>query len=258
MLDSVQVHGAARPAGAVEGVPAAPGERGTVSPGFDVAGIILRCRRTADLSQRELAHLLGVSPSTVARWETGERIPGADVLAAVADLAGYRLGLVNHRHEPVAAAPSETLRDRAGRRAPAHLDVHLWEETVWQRDWSAPGGWVCFERTVHAPRRRWRDRKRDDYARLPVQRAPGCVPFHGQAMRRWCHDVTTAADHEHWQATLAATRQARLDLVRQRQPRLPDPEPCTCADVCYRLPHCMADCSCQCESAASMGRHSPH
>ena len=60
---------------------------------LDVVGFILRCRRVADMSQRDLARVLGVCASTVARWETGEREPVASMLARIAWVAGLELTL---------------------------------------------------------------------------------------------------------------------------------------------------------------------
>lgn len=43
-------------------------------------------RRCAHLSQAELARALGVSPSTIARWEAGTRVPRADLALRYAKL----------------------------------------------------------------------------------------------------------------------------------------------------------------------------
>lgn len=44
-----------------------------------------RLREDAGLSVRALANALGVSPSTVARWETGEREPSGPFLFVYVD-----------------------------------------------------------------------------------------------------------------------------------------------------------------------------
>ncbi|WP_207474580.1 helix-turn-helix transcriptional regulator [Tessaracoccus sp. SD287] len=221
-----------------------------------MVGIILRCRRTADLSQRELAALLGVSPSTVARWETGERMPNADTLAAIADLAGYRMGLIDHRGEPVTPAPRETLRDRRGRRIPPHLDVVLQEDTVWQADPEVPGGWRSVPHTIHTPRRWRRDLHRDDVAHTAVTRVSGCVPFHTNhdGSRRQCHDIPTPQDHADWSAIVATihqTRRQQRQAERATWPRVPAPEPCFCDVDCHEGPGCSLGCPCHCEPAVS-------
>lgn len=56
-----------------------------------VPGLVRRARRTADLSQRDLAAALGVSQSMVARWETGRSVPCLALLARLLRLAGLRL-----------------------------------------------------------------------------------------------------------------------------------------------------------------------
>ena len=225
-------------------------------PGFDVVGIILRCRRTADLSQRELAAVLGVSASTVARWETGERIPNAVTVGKIAELAGYRLGLFDHHDEPVKAAPRETLRDRGGRRIPPHLDVVLHEDTVWRPNALLPGGWECLKHTIHTPRRWWRDVQRDQDARTAAEQASGCVPFHSDrgGSRRRCRDIPTPRDHAHWAAVVREihqTRQQAMEVTRAHRPKQPEPEPCFCDVDCDERTSCPPDCRCGCEPATS-------
>ncbi|MGD8215724.1 helix-turn-helix domain-containing protein [Aestuariimicrobium sp. Y1814] len=213
---------------------------------FDVIGILLRCRRVADLSQRDLAALLQVSPSTVARWENGTRMPPADVLAAVVALAGYRLAMVDDQDQPIEPAPSEPLRDRAGRRVPAHLDVHLWHETIWGLTDS--GNWGYTTRSVHAPRRVTRDRHRQWLADhgVPVVGAPGHVPYHGVLAHRRCHDIPTLRDFQHWRDCFTSDMRARTRARLLRWPITP-PEPCFCTVECHEHPGCPTDCPCQCE-----------
>lgn len=47
-----------------------------------------RCRRIADLTQREAAAALGLHQSAVAMWETGKTAPRAALLPKVAELYG--------------------------------------------------------------------------------------------------------------------------------------------------------------------------
>ncbi|MBZ2197812.1 helix-turn-helix domain-containing protein [Occultella gossypii] len=90
---------------------------------FDVAGHVLRARRRGDLSQRELAALLGVSQSTVNRYEQ----PGAEIgvrhLAQALAEGGLRLAVVDESGQEVVPVRADEVRDNAGRRFPAHLEV---------------------------------------------------------------------------------------------------------------------------------------
>jgi transcriptional regulator with XRE-family HTH domain len=85
-------------------------------------GMLRRIRRTADVSQRELAAMLGVAPSTVGRWEAGENSPDLETVARLAGIAGLRLALVDPDDRVVAPMAEDAMRDRGGRRFPAHLD----------------------------------------------------------------------------------------------------------------------------------------
>lgn len=90
---------------------------------FDVAGYVRRVRRLADLSQRELAALLGVSRAAVGRMETGEAGVDAETLSQMLGLAGLRLCVVDESGDAVPPVPRDVLRDHAGRHFPSHLDV---------------------------------------------------------------------------------------------------------------------------------------
>ena len=90
--------------------------------GLDIARYVARVRRIADLSQRELAQRLGVGPATVGRWESGGSM-AVDVLERVLGLAGLRLQVVDESGQVVPPFGSDAVRDNAGRRFPAHLDV---------------------------------------------------------------------------------------------------------------------------------------
>jgi len=99
-----------------------PPEPIDVTAGLDAPGMLRRTRRTADLSQRELAAALGVAQATVARWETGVTSPNLETVCRLAEIAGLRLVLVDEQGRSVPPMAEDALRDRAGRRFPAHLD----------------------------------------------------------------------------------------------------------------------------------------
>jgi len=92
-------------------------------PTFDLAGCLRRIRRSADLSQRELAARLSVSKSAIAAAEKAVGGLDARVLARAAELAGLRLALLDGAGAEVTAMAGGAVRDGAGRHFPAHLDT---------------------------------------------------------------------------------------------------------------------------------------
>ena len=106
--------------------------------------LILRAaRRHADLSQRDLAALSGVPATTIAAVETGR-----DVRVTVFDRllteCGWDLCVLDIRGHRVEALTDNGLRDRAGRRYPAHLDVRAvadrydWWGDIYIGSWGLP------------------------------------------------------------------------------------------------------------------------
>ncbi|WP_433506093.1 helix-turn-helix domain-containing protein [Pseudonocardia halophobica] len=93
---------------------------------LDVSGLVRAVRRRADLSQRELAQKAGVAVSTVGRIEARRLVPTVAALERLLALAGLALVAVDERYvlvEPQRDVPRDGMRDGAGRRYPAHLDV---------------------------------------------------------------------------------------------------------------------------------------
>ena len=106
--------------------------------------LILRAaRHHADLSQRDLAALSGVPATTIAAVETGR-----DVRLAVFDRllarCGWDLCVLDSRGHRVESLTDSGLRDRAGRRYPAHLDVrpvadrYDWWGDIYIGSWGLP------------------------------------------------------------------------------------------------------------------------
>jgi HTH-type transcriptional regulator/antitoxin HipB len=89
----------------------------------DLPGYVRRARRLAGRSQRALAAVLGISPSQVAKWETGQRAPSVPELIDVLALAGLGLAVVDGSGRPVAPMRPDAARDRGYRLFPAHRDV---------------------------------------------------------------------------------------------------------------------------------------
>jgi transcriptional regulator with XRE-family HTH domain len=126
--------------------------------GNDLVGMVRRIRRTADLSQRELAARIGVSKSAVAAAESGRA--GFDVRALIraAEVAGLRLVLVDAQGQEVPGMDPDAVRDTAGRLYPAHLDTRYSDEGWWHDEhrYSRNRVWYRFDRD-----RRRRDALRD-------------------------------------------------------------------------------------------------
>lgn len=190
---------------------------------LDAAGMVVRVRRLADLSQRDLAALLGVSPATVARWESGARRIELAALEAVLRVAGFRLEVVDDQGRAVAPVPADAVRDNSGRRFPAHLDVQPPDVLPYEAisspryDRDAPKGWYH--------RRQERD----------LQRAAGLAPA------------------EHPTATeLAQRRRRRLLAGRPAPSQGPlTREECQCPASCWVGRECLSSCGCQCEPASA-------
>ncbi len=224
---------------------------------LDVPGLIRRARRIADLSQRDLAEWLGVCPATVGHWETGQRVPDLHHLEVVLRLAGLRLLVVVAAGDPGDADPGDPgdadpsegetdedaggpgaalgdvlpmrddgVRDRGGRRYPAHLDpAPLYR--VWRPRWDRP------ELNVLCHRRRRRDAQGAPNEPRPL-------------------DHVTAGDVL---ATLAEWRAQRLAKIRRSMPprtspaseSAPESEWCTCPVECDENGVCVDACRCRCD-----------
>lgn len=94
--------------------------------GYSLSSIVRRVRRTADLSQRELAHHARVGVGTVAGVETGRLNPSIPTLQRILHAASYQLVVVDASGRLV--LPLEVwqdVADGAARRFPAHLDTIL-------------------------------------------------------------------------------------------------------------------------------------
>ena len=92
---------------------------------FDCGDYVRRLRRHADLSQRELARVSGVSRGVIERIEAGTVDPKVGQLQALLDLVSWGVTVtdVDGRLVIPLREFEENLRDGADRRFPAHLDV---------------------------------------------------------------------------------------------------------------------------------------
>ncbi|MEW2441563.1 GNAT family N-acetyltransferase [Micromonospora marina] len=123
----------------------------------DLGDLIRRLRRRADLSQRELAARAGVPQPTIARIESGRTgDPQYRTIERLVQALGGRMhvelapgsGRDADALAEAAPVPHDEMRDLAGRRYPAHLDV--WEVRE-PRDW--PGAW--WAEWYRLPPRQW-------------------------------------------------------------------------------------------------------
>lgn len=92
-------------------------------PTFEAGPLLVRARRVADLSQRDLARLAGVPQASVAALESGTRGVRLEVFARLVAASGLRLAVLRPDGEEVAPFAADAVRDNGGRRFPAHLDV---------------------------------------------------------------------------------------------------------------------------------------
>lgn len=92
-------------------------------PTFEAGPLLVRARRVADLSQRDLARLAGVPQASVAALEAGTRGVRLGVFARLVAAAGMRLAVLGTDGEELVPFAADAVRDNAGRRFPAHLDV---------------------------------------------------------------------------------------------------------------------------------------
>ena len=193
----------------------------------------------ADLSQRELARALDVSKSSVGDAESGTSGLDARLLARAAALAGLRIALLDAGGGEVAPMSAEAVRDRSGRRYPAHLDTRYSEDDWWHgtHRYAREQPWYTFDRD-----RRTRDR----YTRRHGVPADHQLPQPGDSPQ------------ERAAARVAARRTQRAEERRRRFLAgefrgLPEPFECCCPPRCDELddrngrPVHAQDCPCSCD-----------
>jgi HTH-type transcriptional regulator/antitoxin HipB len=186
---------------------------------FDGARFIVRARRVADLSQRELADSIGVARATIGRLESGVAKVDTGTLSVILARAGLRLAVLDRDGREIPPFPVDALRDHADRRFPGHLDARPPQD--------APSDRVHPRRGAPEPRG-W-------YQQRP-----------SRARRRLRSG--TPVDHP----TVSGLREARQEVywkavatAEARRGANPEPE-CSCLDGCFELA-CLVDCPCQCE-----------
>lgn len=189
----------------------------------DVAGLVMRVRRTCDLSQRDLGIALGLDQSQVARIESSRRRVDLPLLAEILSLADLRIVVLDRDGVEVVPVAHDVLRDNAGRRMPAHLDVR------------APSDWpmsamINAHSDRPAPRAWYHHRARRD-------------------RRRVMRDTSAMNDQptRSGLARIERDRSAeRIQARRERAAALLDLD-CSCAGGCWENGACTDACTCRCE-----------
>lgn len=199
-----------------------PGEH----PTWPAVGYLRRVRRLLDLSQRELAQELGVSQGTIAWLESGRRPVGLETLQAALALAGLRLAVLDGDGVEVFPMSDDVVRDRAGRRFGAHLDVMLPEDERWPPHWGAGPRFDRPRNPVVVPARPGRNSRR----------AVAGVPT---------DHVTPSALDDRVTEFAAARRHAVLSRIPDRELSSWSPA-CECPVQCYGTGSCIDQCPCQC------------
>ncbi|MCX5068849.1 helix-turn-helix domain-containing protein [Micromonospora lupini] len=160
-------------------------DRTVETAGADLGEVIRALRRQADLSQRQLAERAGVPQPTLARIESGRvadprfRTVERLVRAARGEMAFGTPSVTPAVIEPT-PVPHDDMRDMAGRRYPAHLDVWPVYEP---RDW--PGAWWAA------------------WYRLPPERYPLPLPPAAYELNR------RYRDNRRWGAEIRRTARVR-------------------------------------------------
>ncbi|GAA1810157.1 helix-turn-helix transcriptional regulator [Agromyces neolithicus] len=191
---------------------------------IDVAGLVLRVRRSCDLSQRELADVVGLSQSQVARVESGSRSVDVMTFEKMLSLAGMRIVVVDADDVEAEPVSSDAVRDHAGRRLPAHLDV--------RPPFDPPrAALVDGYRQRPTPKAWYHHRVQRDRRRGELGLGPG-------------DDQPTRGEIAQIERDLLATR---LEAARRQAPARLDDD-CTCLPVCWEHAGCAPSCACRCES----------
>jgi len=131
------------------------------------AGALLRAiRRSKGIGQRELARRAGVRPSTIDRIESGRTAaPSLRLVDRIVHASGYALVVADDLGRLLDLTDDRLrLRDRGGRRYPAHLPIYSlkgphwpywwgWSRIAWTHEDPAVPTWSYFRR----PSRRWNE-----------------------------------------------------------------------------------------------------
>ena len=204
---------------------------------LDISGVLRRIRRRADLSQRQLAHAIGVSQSAVARAESGAADFPVGALERAAALVDLQLVLVDAHGVELVPMADAAVRDGVGRRFPAHLDTWRTDEKPGRFDHrlDRPTPWFTFDRDRRGRDAIRRRKEEPDDHRLPQ---PDDDPQVRRTARR---QETWRRQREEWERRLAAGEVSR-----------PAEFECTCPPECDELDEGLRPvhtdaCRCRCD-----------
>jgi HTH-type transcriptional regulator/antitoxin HipB len=110
---------------------------------FPTDRLMRAARHWADVSQRELAEITGLTQTIVARIESSPETARVEHVAVLLAATGFRLAVLDK--DDIELAPESesdaARRNAAGRRFPAHLDVRPGKQGWWGRNY-----WAICER----------------------------------------------------------------------------------------------------------------
>jgi HTH-type transcriptional regulator/antitoxin HipB len=190
-----------------------PGRVPAIVPEFDAPALLRRARRIADLSQRDLAARAGVSPSMVAKVELGAKA-SFDLMLRLFAAAGIQLCARDQIGDEVTPMRTDCLRDRNGRRYPAHLDP---------APFNRPEAWL--------------DRLNNMNRLLRYDRPKPVAVYELRPARDWRR-------RRYFEPFDHPGPDSLRRPERPRPPSVPLPE-CECPIECER--ECVPECPCQCE-----------
>lgn len=198
---------------------------------FDIAGLVVRARRVGDLSQRDLAAKVGLSQPSIAKIEGGRRKVSVSLFLRILQAGDLRLCVVDAEGAEVGPVARDVVRDNAGRRFPAHLDLTPPDQLPPERirspryDREPAKAWYHLRRT--------RDQLRADAGEdLPMDHpTPEALRWRRRARLEGLRREAAAA---------AAARKAATGVVDRD---------CDCETECWSGTSCVPECSCQCELA---------
>lgn len=198
---------------------------------FDAAGHVIRARRHGDLSQRDLAQEVGLSQSGIVDIEAGRRQVSVSLFARILEAGGLRLCVVDAEGAEVRPVSPQVVRDNAGRRFPAHLDLAHPDQLPPER--------IRSPRYDREPAKAWyhlreaRDRLRAEAGE------DGPVDHLTPEAIRYRRRVRLETLREERGAEIAARKAARGDIDLE----------CACEAECWGGTVCVPLCGCQCEPA---------